>query len=202
MAVAGLAAACLFSCGGRRPAVSVRPDGPVTGLYKVHLFRSGEKARSFRLLLFARLPDRIHAEVLTPVGSTAMILDGGGGKLAVTLVRERRAFVGHSSPAIMERVFGLRLSVEELVRGLLTGDLPETGYAVVREATVPAGLPDRVEIASPSSRMILELKRLRPLGAAVESLGTGAPPPGLEIVALDELYLDEIPGSDVAEDGS
>jgi hypothetical protein len=194
-----LALVGLVSCAGRTRPTTQRPQGDVAGLYKVRLEAVGQKTRRFRLLLFAELPDRFHGEVLTPLGATVMILDGGENRLAVTLVRERVAFVGDSGPDNLRRLFGLELSLAELVRGLLTGEAGELEVEVRRESSLSEGLPQRLEIVSTvesGRRMTLELKRLRRLDVAPGSLGTGEPPPGLELRPLEELVLDQIPGSE------
>ena len=62
-----------------------------------------------------RLPDRIHGEILSPVGTTEAIFDGGNGRIAVTLPRDRVSYVGDGDAAAMAKVLGVRLSLEELV---------------------------------------------------------------------------------------
>ena len=68
----------LAACAGRRvPVSSVQDAGPAFGLYRARLEEAGGQSERFRLLLFAAAPDRIHGEVLSPMGTTALIFDGG-----------------------------------------------------------------------------------------------------------------------------
>ncbi len=190
----------LGGCGGRRPDVNLAGAEPM-GVYRGRIEGEGERPRKFRLLLFAALPDRIHAEIVSPVGSTEMILDGGGGRLAVTLVREKIAFVGDADSGAMNRVLGVRLGVAELVRGILTDEPTDSSDVTLRrvESESPP-LPERVEIESGASRLSLELKRVRPVRFRSSGIGTGKPPEGIEdLRPLDELELEGVPPGSVAD---
>lgn len=188
-----LAALASPSCAGKRERRIGVPPGPSIGVYKARVLEPDRRTRRFRLLLFAELPDRIHGEIVSPVGTTLMILDGGRGRLAVSLVRRRLAFVGPARPESLERVLGLRLSLEDLVGGLLTGRVSDLDYEVKRTELRPGGLPRMLEISSGARTLSLELRRLEPLGRRAELLGTGEPPERMERRPLDDLLLQELP---------
>ncbi|NIS29847.1 MAG: hypothetical protein GWN07_06540 [Actinobacteria bacterium] len=162
------------------------------GLYKVRLEESGERTRRFKILLFAESPDRLHGEILSPVGSTVMIFDSGAGRLAVTFVRDREAYVGTADPAAMEAVFGLRMTLGQLVGGLLTGEGGTDELRMVREASVD-GLPDRLELSSGPRTLTLDLRRRLALRERPGGVGTGRPPEGMTERPLDELRLHPLP---------
>ncbi len=198
-----LLGACLilWGCGGTRTDVNL-VGAEQMGVYRGRIERDGERSRKFRLLLFSELPDRLHAEIVSPVGSTEMILDGGGGRLAVTLVREKVTFVGDADAGAMDRVLGVRLGVAELVRGILTDEPPEASDVSLRrvESDSPP-LPQQVEIESGTSRLSLVLKRVRAVKFRASGIGTGSPPEGIEdLRPLDELELEGVPPGSVADE--
>lgn len=175
-------------CTGIRGVPETLPDSNVVGVYRVHARDAAGKERRFRLLLFAELPDRLHGEVLSPLGSTEMIVDGGNGRLAVTLVDEGVAFTGIARRADMQRILGVSMTLGELVRGLLTGASPADGsQRVERDASTAVGLPKRIRIEADGGGLLLELKRFRPMRFPAAGLATGSPPDGVEIRPLDEL---------------
>jgi len=181
----------LVGCSGKRVA-RVTPTSPAeqVGIYRARFSGEEVKPRRFRLLLYAASPDRIHCEVISPVGSTLMVLDGGGGRLAVTFVRDGVSYVGTARPETLERVFGLRLGLDELVGALLGSDLAPAACRVERQAAPDGELPARFGLDDGRRRLDLELKRFQPLKGPSEALGTGEPPPGTELRPLDELTRD------------
>lgn len=164
------------------------------GLYRARLVDEEGRKRKFRLLLFAALPDRVHGEVISPVGTTVLILDGGGGRVAVTLVRDRVAYVGPAGARAVERIVGVPLDLEQLVGGLLRGEIPDGAHRLVRDPPTGAGLPQALEIEAEGRSLMLQLKTLKPLRAPASELGTGNPPPGMRQLPLDELGPVELPG--------
>ena len=179
----------LAGCRGGRDsaAPSNLPDAPSVGVYQGRFQHAEQRDRRFKVLLFAALPDRIHAEVLSPMGRTEMILDGGAGRVAITVVPEGVSFVGEGGPGSLERVLGVPLGLEALVRGLLTGERIERGYGLVRSGTEPGDLPESLEIHTPRSMLSLELKRIRGMRTLGQGVGTGEPPSGTEVRPLDQL---------------
>lgn len=180
---------------GRAAPVEWRPGGTTVGVYRARLVDGERPDQRFRLMLYAELPDRLHGEIVSPVGSSVLIVDGGAGRLAVSLVREGVSFVGSASERDLESVFGLRVSLRQLVEALLTGELSAEGYAVLREARQPVGLPDVFEIRQGERALTLRLKRLKPGPGSRAGLGTGEPPRGMERRPLEELERDLIRGA-------
>jgi hypothetical protein len=181
-----LALVALSGCAGRRVPALADASAPSFGVYEA-THRSAGGRRSFRVLLHAALPDRIHAEVVGPIGGPRLVVDGGDGRLAVTLVGERTSYVGPARPEALEAVLGVRIALDDLVAGLVTSRAPEGPYEFERSAS-PPGLPARVAVTSASGeRLELRLKRLRPVASDATGLATGTPPPGTERRPLTEL---------------
>ena len=187
----------LAGCGGGR-----RPDrdlavGPHAAVYRAR-FESGgnERARKFRLLVYASEPDRLHGEILSAVGTTELILDAGGGRVSVFFVRDRVAFVGAAEPDLLDVLLGVPVSVEDFVQALL-GRQPSTSQLDSRAWTItPAGqaYPDTVRLEDGERSFELRLKRIRPIRADPAALGTGHPPAGAEERPLQDLDPALIPG--------
>ena len=182
--------ACLAVPGCHRARRDLEPagtTGAIVGQYKGRIEGSDRVSRQFRLLLFAALRDRLHAEVLSPLGTMQLILDGGRGSLAITFVSEGVSFVGPARPEALARILGVPLSLEELVRGLLTGEIENDDITLVRTGDRNPGLPERLEIRADSSSLELRLKRPRQARALEEELGTGRPPENTEVRPIEEL---------------
>ena len=158
------------------------------GTYRGSVDAGDGKSRRFRLLLWAAAPDRIHAEFLPPVGGPAVIIDGGGGRLAVTLVRERTAYVGVASPAAIGAVAGVAVPLEDLVRWIVSGPEPAPAEIVVRrQPEWGPGLPRALEIRSGARRLVIERRRLESGVALASGTGTGAVPAGVVERPIEEL---------------
>ena len=72
-------AAC--ACGAGKDASHVpEGDGPLVAVYRAELSRANEPARKARLLIWAEAPDKLHAELLPPVGGSPLTLDAGAGR--------------------------------------------------------------------------------------------------------------------------
>jgi len=176
------------SCAPRGLALSqTRAERQIFGLYKGRIEDGAEKPRRFRLLLYADLPDRVHGEVLSPLGTPQLIVDGGAGRLAVTFVREGESFVGPSSAEDLGRILGVRLGLRDLVRALLTGECDSGDYRLDRSDDPVPGLPQTLSIRGRSSSLTLDLRRLRPVAADPAALGTGQPPAGTTVRPLGDL---------------
>jgi hypothetical protein len=185
-----------LSCAGsvRIPTADIQA-GRVTAIYRVQIDDGESGSRKFRLLLFASLPDRLHAEALSAVGTTELIVDGGGDRISIAVVREKIAYVGDAGPESMKKLLGLELSLEELVRILLTGEREGVAVDMERIPERGGGLPRLLEISAEGRSAHFRLKRLRPLPARPELLGTGTPPARMKTLPLDELDRLELPGS-------
>jgi len=194
LAGAILALAAAAACSSKAPIDTLPDPGrPVVGLYRAELRGETGRARHFRVWLWAHAPDRLHGEVLTPVGSTAVIFDGGGERVAVTIVRDATAFVGTPTAEHLERVFGLRVTLDRLVEALLFGATEGPDLSVRREGSSAPGLPSRIELSAPGRRLTLKRLRLEPLAVDEETLGSGRPPSGVELRALAELEPGDLP---------
>lgn len=182
-----LACAVALSVGGgcvsrRAPTTLPTADGEVA-LYRVRGEIDGRKRR-FRLMLFAGLPDAIHAEVIAPVGGTVLILDGHEHRVSVAFVRERTAYVGDASSDAARYLLGFELGAAELVDAVLGGTTPP-GIEIERDGE-PGRYPDRLVLRSDRARLEMELRRVQSLPAG-SRLGLAEPPAGFELRPLDEL---------------
>lgn len=178
----------LAACAARRDLVPAgAEDGPRVGLYRARLEETGGRSEKFRMLLFAAPPDRIHGEVLSPVGGTVFVFDGGAGRIAITLVRDGVAFVGDAGPEVLEKLIGVPVRLEDLVQSLLFDEGGGGAHAVAREPRGSSGLPERYAISAGGRSLQLQLKRLQVLKRPGAGLGTGEPPPGLELLPLERL---------------
>jgi hypothetical protein len=138
------------------------------------------------MLLFAEPPDRLHAEILGPMGAPRVVVDAGGGVAAVALIGERTAYRGTLAPGRPLDFLGLEVSLEDLVTALVEGRHSEAGPQFVRIPEVGNGLPERFEIATADGAM--RMRRLRFAGGAPkESIATGAVPNGFRILPLEDL---------------
>ncbi len=172
----------------------------LVGTYKGSVGAEDGRTRRFRLLLWAALPDRMHAEFLPPVGGPEVIVDGGGGRLAVTLVRERTAYVGPASRAAIEAVAGVPVPLEDLVRWIIVAPDPvPADVQVMRQPEHVAGLPQALEIRSGGRRLRIERRRLETRGEIAAGTGTGTAPPGVLERPLEELPRAVAAGSEADE---
>lgn len=193
--VAILAANLLVGClgcsavrGRGLVAQPVEGAGDAVALYRARMTREGESDRRFRLWLFAARPDRIHAEALSPLGTTHWIVDGGAGQLAVTAVRERITWAGDESPAAVAALLGLELSLTDLVDAVLGAEpLPA---AVLRRTGTARQLPERLVLRTAEATLDLRLDRHMWVGRPSSELGTGRVPPDAEWRPLEDLPRD------------
>jgi hypothetical protein len=192
--VAIVLAASALACPGKRGARS----GPGVsddhfGVYRARLVAPPDDSRKFKALLYAAPPDRLHAEILPPVGGPELILDGGDGRLAVTIASRDAAWVGAASAETLEAVLGFPVTLEGLVGALLEGRPLPSPVELVRSPRDAPGLPRKLELRVDGRELRLELHRTRRRGNGGYPIGTGTPPPGVEVRPLEEL---------LAEDGS
>ena len=163
------------------------------GVYRSRIEAASGETSRFRMLLYAELPDRVHAEILSPVGTTEVILDGGGGRIAVTLPRERAAYVGAGDTTALEQVLGLSLTLEQLVQTLLGAASSVEGLSFTRDPPATPGLPRSFEIESAGHRLRMRLERTAPLRVSTAAVGNGEPPEGVEQRPLEALRAVELP---------
>lgn len=187
----------LAGCGSGRIPNRDLAQGPYAAVYRARFESApGERARKFRLLVYAAEPDRLHGEILSAVGTTELILDAGGGRVSVFFVRDRIAFVGPADADLLDTLLGIPLRVEDFVQALL-GKRPEDSQLASGAWTlVPPGqtYPDTVRLEDGERNFELRLKRIRPIRADPATLGTGRPPRGAEQRPLEDLDPETIPG--------
>jgi hypothetical protein len=186
-----LAALVLGGCAGRHRASGGGLSDQRFGVYRGTYVQGDDESHTFRVLLFAALPDRIHAEILPPIGGPRLILDGGGGKLAVTFPGRRLSFVGPVGEQEIGRILGFPISLDDLVGAVLRG-APPPGVGMARAPDGSHGLPDSFELELGGRSLRLELQGTRK-HRRNEALGTGAPPPDSEVRPLEDLALDGDP---------
>ena len=206
-AVAALIACVLIGVGGgcaHRPGRGLPAadgSGTAVAVYRGFLTESDSREHGFRLTLFVARPDRLHAEIAGPVGGPRLIVDGGGGRIALSFVADRVAYVGDDPRGGLRSVLGLDLGLEDLVAAVLDGVPPPDVRRFVRTPGGPGGWPRRIEIAGIGVELVLDLRRTRGLpDAATVALGTGAAAPGLDVRALDEAPREPLAGL-AGEDG-
>jgi hypothetical protein len=180
-----------LSCAGRSGQISGShiPRDERFGVYRATAVDSTGEPRRFRLWLFAAPPDRIHAEVVHPVTGPRLVVDGGGDRLAVTVVDEKIAYVGQTETGPSLESLGIAVSLEDLVAMVLEGRAPDgEGPWFRREPPTGEGLPRTFEIEASEGTLHLELQKYRALkGGGSGSIGTGQPASGVEVRPLDEL---------------
>lgn len=188
--------ACCGPAGGPLRAPLARAgeaEAEVVGIYRGRFESAGGESGRFRLMLFAARPDRLHGEIIGPLGSAQMIMDGGGGRLALTLVGDRVAYVGAARPEHVARILGVALSLEDLVRAVLDGVTADGQYSVVRSADRKGTLPTDLELRSPDTLLRIELLKRRALASPAGPLGTGEPPAGVDRRPLEQLSAADPP---------
>jgi hypothetical protein len=176
------------ACHERRPPADGRSEAAAVGTYRGVIDAGDGKHKRIRLLLWAGLPDRVHAELSPPVGGPDVIVDGGGGRLAVTVVSERTAYVGAASRAAIEAIAGVPVALDELVRWILvSAESSPPGIEVTRRPEREGGLPESLEIRADGRALRLERRRLDVQRTMAAGAGTGAPPPGVVERPIEEL---------------
>jgi hypothetical protein len=176
------------ACHERRVGAPEGREQGIVGSYKGVIGNEEGRTSRFHLLLWAELPDRIHAEFLPPVGGPEVVVDGGGGRLAVTLVGEGAAYVGPASRTAVEAVVGVPVPMEDLVRWILVAADPvPPDVAVTRSPERAEGLPKLLEIRAGGRMLRIERKGVAKQRGIAAGAGTGAAPPGVAERPLGEL---------------
>jgi hypothetical protein len=156
------------------------------GVYRAAIGDDSGKVRHVKLLLWAGVPDRLHAELLSPVGGVRFVLDAGGGAACVVDLSDAIAYSGGAGPQAVEGLVGLRLSIEDAVRALLSGTTP-AGLRVERHGGADGELPEHFSIADGRRSLELTRVRLERGGTRSGGLGTGEVPPGMTRRPLEDL---------------
>ena len=183
-------AAGLAACAIPRPVPGGLP-APV-GTYRAEIEPGDGRAIRFRLLLWVEAPGRLHAEVVSPTGSAFLIVDAGGGRIAVSLPQERSCYAGAAGPETIGELLGIPMSVEDLVRAVLDGGLPQ-GAETAIERVPPRGdgLPESISFESGGRALRLSRRAIRS-GALAPGTGSGSPPPGCDALPLEGLNVGDL----------
>lgn len=179
----------LAGCAGRGASPETVPEGSTwSALYQGRFTSAAGDTSRFRAWIWAAPPDRLHVEVFGPMGGTRLAVDGGAGRLAVTLVQDKIAFAGEVAGLELSPVLGVPMTLEETVGALTGGGRPPGLEVWRRDATATDRLPLRLQVGSGDA--LLELTRLKVRTLTPErtaGLGTGSAPDGLEIRPLADL---------------
>lgn len=164
--------AAVLGCGaGSRTQPVPTPEQVVVAAYRGSVTSPGGKRVPFRAWVWAERPDRMHVEILPPLGGPEWIVDAGSGRLAVTEVGAGACFAGEETPGALSRWLGVPIDVPGLVASLVDAD---------------GSFPEVYELrgdALGELRMERTGFRLAPRGA----LGRGEPPPEIHVAPLEEL---------------
>ena len=155
-------------------------------MYKIEVSDGGAPARGAKISLWAGEPDRLHAEIVAPVGGVAFTLDAGGGRVCVVDVDAGVAYAGDDGEDAFQALVGLPLTIGDAVAALLHGSAP-AGVSVTRDGGEDGALPSSLRISD--ARGFLSLSRVRVDRGHAEagSLGTGIPPERLPVHPLEDL---------------
>jgi hypothetical protein len=183
LALSGLAT---VACAASHRADVVPPGtGPLVGVYRAAIDDGRGAARGAKLSIWAERPDRLHAELIAPVGGVTLILDAGGGAACIVDSGAATAYVGVDGPEAIEALVGVRVSVAEVVAALLDGT-PPRGLAVTRHGEGASALPKTIRIVDGARSIELSRVRFERGTADPRSLGTGSPPKQLAVRPLED----------------
>jgi hypothetical protein len=160
--------------------------GPLVVVYKVAIDDGSGAVRGARLSVWAEAPDRLHAELIAPIGGVKFILDAGGGNACIVDVAAATAYVGADGPGAIEALVGVRVSVADAVAALLHGASPD-GLAVTRIGGADGDLPHSIRIADGARSIVLARVRVERGKTDPRSLGTGIPPKQLPLRPIESL---------------
>ena len=175
------------------------PGEVVFAVYRGRIVSSDGVKASFRAWVWAETPDRLHAEILPPIGGPAWILDAGGGRLSVTDIDAATCWTGPEGPRALEDWLGVPLDVAGLVGAILGAKGPSPPAVRLREPAGVEGFPARIQFAGPAfGSLLLERSgyRVAPRG----NLGTAAVPRDVTVRDLSELDATAFGSSGPAED--
>lgn len=182
LVVLGLLAA---GCAPTHRTARVPPgDGPLVAVYKAAIDDGSGVVRRARLSLWAERPDRLHAELMGPMGGVNFVLDSGGGQTCVVDVAAATAYAGPDGVGAIGALVGVRVSVADAVAALLSGVVPP-GLHVARDDSAQGELPATIRIADESRSIALERLRFERGTGDARALGTGVPPPKLTVRPLE-----------------
>ena len=158
-------------------------SGPLIVVYKAAIDDGYGALRGAKLAVWAERPDRLHAELIAPVGGVTFILDAGGGNVCIVDVSAATAYVGEDGPGAIAALAGVRVSVADAVAGLLDGISP-AGLAVTRVGRADGALPEKLRIEDGARSFALDRVRVLRGRTDPRALGTGVPPDKLRVRPL------------------
>jgi hypothetical protein len=119
-----------------------------------------------------------------------LLLDGGGGRLAVTIPGREESWAGAASAEQFRRVLGFPVELHELVGAVLQGTALGGDVRMTRVPAAGGDLPRTLELSFEGRWLRLDLERRRRTHGSVADMGTGTPPPGTEVRPLDEFSVE------------
>ena len=161
-------------------------SGPLVVLYKAEQGGARPPARGAKLAVWAAEPDRLHAEIVAPVGGVTHTLDAGGGRVCIVDVAQGIAYVGEDGTGALEALVGLSVSIADAVAALLHGVAP-SGLTVVRDGREDGALPSVLRISDGERFLLLSRVRVDRARIDADALGTGLPPKHLPVRPLEAL---------------
>lgn len=164
--------------------------GPLIVVYKAAIDEGHGARRGAKLALWAKAPDRLHAELIAPVGGVIYTLDAGGGNVCIVDVRAATAYVGEDGPGAITALTGVRVSVADAIAALLFGVSAE-GVTVTRVGAADGSLPDTLRIEDGVRSLGIERVRVERGRIDPDALGTGLPPDRLRLRPLGTLGAEE-----------
>lgn len=164
--------AAAVGCGtGSRTQPVPTPEQIVVAAYRGSVTSPAGTRVPFRAWVWAERPDRMHVEILPPIGGPEWIVDAGSGRIAVTEVGAGVCFAGAETPGALARWLGIPTDVPGLVSSL-----------VDEEGAFPADVELRGDTLG-ELRMERTGFRIAPRSA----VGRGEPPPKIRVAPLEEL---------------
>jgi hypothetical protein len=160
--------------------------GPLIAVYKASIDDGHRPVRGAKLAVWAERTNRLHGELIAPVGGVTFTLDAGGGKVCIVDVAAATAYVGDDGPGAIEALAGVRLSVAEAVAALFDGVAP-SGLSVTRSGGALGSLPQKLRIADGARSLVLDRIRFERGRSDPRALGTGVPPGNLTVLSIDRL---------------
>jgi len=158
--------------------------GPLVAVYKAAIDDGSGVVRRARLSVWAERPDRLHAELMGPMGGVAFVLDSGAGQTCVVDVAAATAYAGEDGVGALGALVGVRVSVADAVAALLSGASP-SGLRVTRDGSPEGALPAAIRLADGGRSIALTRLRFERGSGDARALGTGVPPPKLAVRPLE-----------------
>ena len=163
--------------------------GPLVVVYRAEVGDGRAAARGAKISIWAEEPDRLHAEILAPVGGVTFTIDAGGGRLCVVDVARGVAYAGEDAKGALETLVGVPISVGDAVLALLHGVAPQ-GLSITRAGGDDGALPKGLRIADGERFLALASVRVERGRIDPSKVGTGEPPARLPVRPLTSLEED------------